>query len=119
MVFDETSLHEAIIETWGEHGAHNDAFTAMRHRLRSIEAENERLREALTTALADLNEEDAHTMTAQTNRLKLGPWQRDPDIRLFAPEPFEQTDRMLSLDRKVWQELGSPDALIVTIEVPS
>lgn len=50
MVFDETSLHEAIIKTWGEHGAHNDVFTAMRHHLRSVEAENERLRVALRAA---------------------------------------------------------------------
>lgn len=46
-VFDEVSLHEDIIKTWGEHGAHNDVFTEMLHRLRSVEAENERLRKAL------------------------------------------------------------------------
>jgi len=52
-----------------------------------------------------------------TTTMKLAPWQRDPGIILFAPEPFEQTDRMLSLDRKVWRELGSPNELLVTIEV--
>ena len=29
-VFDEVSLHQDIIKTWGEHGAHNDVFTEMR-----------------------------------------------------------------------------------------
>lgn len=37
--FDEASLHQAIIKTWGEYGAHNDVFTAMRchtERLRAL-----------------------------------------------------------------------------------
>lgn len=35
-VFDETSLHQAIIKTWGEHGAHNEVFTWMRHELERL-----------------------------------------------------------------------------------
>ena len=42
-VFDETSLHSDIIKTWGEHGAHNDVFMAMRHQAHSLAAEVERL----------------------------------------------------------------------------
>jgi hypothetical protein len=59
-VFDETSLHQEIIKTWGEHGAHNDVFTSMRSLLRRQRAENERLRrndavlrEALARACED------------------------------------------------------------------
>lgn len=54
-VFDETSLHEAIIRTWGEHGAHNDVFTTMRRqlseavgRIEALEAERDTLRRYLS-----------------------------------------------------------------------
>lgn len=58
-MFDEAALHEAIIKTWGEHGAHNDVFTAMRDRLRSAQAENKHLRdeiEHLEALLVEANE---------------------------------------------------------------
>lgn len=68
-VFDETSLHEAIIKTWGEHGAHNDVFTAMRHHLRSVEAENEQLRDALGVILAGLTDALGDPMGARPSQV--------------------------------------------------
>lgn len=44
-VFDETSLHQDIIKTWGEHGAHSDLFTEMRQALRRQQEAIDNLRE--------------------------------------------------------------------------
>lgn len=41
--FDEQSLLAAIIERWGEHGAHADVCRFMIHEIYTLRAENERL----------------------------------------------------------------------------
>jgi hypothetical protein len=36
MIFNEDKLQEQIIETWGEFGAHNEVFKAMRNQISDL-----------------------------------------------------------------------------------